>query len=364
MNLKELSELLGLSQTTVSRALNGFPEVSERTRERVQKIAKQHHYAPNKSARGLAMGQTFAIGHVISTSNQNEMLNPVFGDFVAGVGEVYSAHGYKMILSIVPPHEDEYKVYRDMKAQSLVDAVVIQSPTVDDGRIPFLKELGLPFIVHGRSTECTTPYAWLDVNNRSAFKRATDFLHDLGHQRIALLNGLEHMDFAHRRREGYENALKSRNLPVDTALISANEMTESYGFSKTIELLQMENPPTALLTSSIVIAFGALRAIQEVGKTVGQDISIITHDDRLSYFRNNDTVPIFTTTQSSVREAGRKLATMLLDIIANPHNEPPNMLLEADLTVGRSTGRAPESDATDLASGAGMDIKVQRQLQD
>ncbi|WP_018689505.1 substrate-binding domain-containing protein [Ahrensia kielensis] len=341
MNLKELSELLGLSQTTVSRALNGFPEVSERTRERVQKYASQHNYAPNKSARGLATGQTFNIGHVISTSNQNEMLNPVFGDFVAGVGEIYSANGYKMILSIVPPHEDEYQVYRDMKAQSLVDAVVIQSPTVNDGRIPFLKDLGLPFIVHGRSTECDTPYAWLDVNNRSAFKRATDFLHDLGHRRIALLNGLEHMDFAHRRREGYENSLRSRNITLDPYLVSASAMTEHDGFNRTMKLMRLKNPPTALLTSSILTAFGALRAIQEAGKIVGRDMSIITHDDCLSYFRNNETVPIFTTTQSSVREAGRKLATMLLDIIANPDATPPETLLEAKLTVGRSTGPAP-----------------------
>lgn len=341
MNLKELSELLGLSQTTVSRALNGFPEVSERTRERVQRVAKQNNYAPNKSARGLAMGQTFTIGHVISTSNQNEMLNPVFADFVAGVGEVYSANGYKMSMSIVPPHEDEYQVYRDMKAQSVVDAVVLQSPTVNDGRISFLNDLGLPFIVHGRATDCDTPYAWLDINNRSAFQRATDFLYDLGHTRIALLNGLEHMDFAHRRRDGYETSLRSHNIAIDPAIMSTNEMTEHYGYNRTIELLQSENPPTALLISSIVTAYGALRAIQEAGKTIGQDISIVTHDDRLSYFRDSDSVPLFTATQSSVREAGRQLATMLIDIIANPSAIPPEKLLEAELTLGRSTGRAP-----------------------
>lgn len=146
MNLKELSELLNLSQTTVSRALNGFPEVSERTRERVQKAAKQNNYAPNKAARGLATGQALSIGHVISTTNQNEMVNPVFGDFVAGVGEVYSKHGYKMLLSIVPPGEDEYQVYRELKAQSTVDAVVVQSPSVDDGRIEFLNKLGIPLL--------------------------------------------------------------------------------------------------------------------------------------------------------------------------------------------------------------------------
>jgi LacI family transcriptional regulator len=342
MNLRELSELLNLSQTTVSRALNGFPEVSERTRERVQKIAKQNNYAPNKAAKGLATGQTLTIGHVISTSNQNEMVNPVFGDFVAGVGEVYSANGYKMLISVVPPEEDEYQVYRDLKAQSTVDAVVIQSPTVNDGRISFLTELGLPFIVHGRASQCEIPYAWLDVNNRSAFIRATDFLFDLGHRRIALLNGSEHMDFAYRRRQGYESSLQSRGLNIDRELMFSNEMTESYGYHKTLELLELDNPPTAILTASIIVALGARRAIQEAGKTVGRDVSIVTHDDRLSYFQNSDDIPIFTATKSSVRDAGRRLAEMLLQIVANPDMQPPNELLEVELTLGKSTGPAPQ----------------------
>lgn len=343
MNLKELSELLNLSQTTVSRALNGFPEVSERTRERVQRIAKQNNYAPNKAAKGLATGQTLTIGHVISTTNQNEMVNPVFGDFVAGVGEVYSANGYKMMLSVVPPHEDEYQVYRELKAQSTVDAVVVQSPSINDGRIAFLKELGLPFIVHGRASQCDIPYAWLDVNNRSAFLRATDFLYDLGHRRIGLLNGSEHMDFAHRRRQGYETALTSHGLPIDPDLMHSNEMTESYGYHKTIELLNLDNPPTAILTASIIVALGARRAIQEAKKVVGRDISIVTHDDRLSYFQDSDDIPIFTATRSSVRDAGRRLAEMLLEIVANPGMEPINELLEVELTIGQSTGPAPVS---------------------
>ncbi len=341
MNLKELAELLGLSQTTVSRALNGFPEVSEKTRERVQRAAKKNNYAPNTAARGLATGRAFMIGHVISTSNQNETVNPVFGDFVAGVGEIYSANGYKMMLSVVPPHEDEYQVYRDLNAQSIVDAVVVHSPCIDEGRIPFLSELGLPFIVHGRASECEIPYAWLDVNNRSAFLRATDFLHDLGHRRIALLNGLEHMDFAHRRREGYESSLVSHGLKVDNELISSHEMTESYGFERTSELLRSESPPTAILAASIVVAFGARRAVQAAGKVVGKDVSIVTHDDCLSYLRNNDPVPIFTATKSSVREAGRRLAAMLLQVIENPDMEPPQELLEVELTIGQSTGPAP-----------------------
>ncbi|MEP3279537.1 MAG: LacI family DNA-binding transcriptional regulator, partial [Stappiaceae bacterium] len=86
MNLKELSRKLKLSQTTVSRALNGFPEVNEMTRQRVLAAAKTFNYRPSARAKGLATGKAFAIGHIIPTSNKNEMVNPIFADFIAGAG--------------------------------------------------------------------------------------------------------------------------------------------------------------------------------------------------------------------------------------------------------------------------------------
>ena len=110
VNLKELSEKLGISQTTVSRALNGYPEVSARTRLRVEAAAKQYDYSPSNRAKGLATGRAFAIGHVIPTASSREMVNPIFGDFISGAGEIYSDHGYEVILSVVgPTHEETMK---------------------------------------------------------------------------------------------------------------------------------------------------------------------------------------------------------------------------------------------------------------
>ena len=91
MNLKSLAEELGLSQTTVSRALNGYPEVSEATRQRVEEAARRHNYRPNSRAKGLATGRAMVIGQVIPTSVQHEMVNPIFGDFVAGASQTSRA---------------------------------------------------------------------------------------------------------------------------------------------------------------------------------------------------------------------------------------------------------------------------------
>lgn len=337
MNLKDLAGRLGLSQTTVSRALNGYPEVSEATRLRVAAAAEKYSYRPNTRAKGLATGRSMAIGHVIPISAQHEMVNPVFGDFIAGAGETYAGAGYDMVLSLVQDSQEE-RVYREMFAKGNVDGIVVHAPEMRDPRIALLQDIGLPFAVHGRASDVQTPYNWLDMNNKSAFLRATDFLLDLGHRRIGLLNGLEKMDFAHRRRTGYVEALLNRGVAVDPQLMRSEEMTENYGYQAVRQMMKLPDPPTAYLVSSMIPAIGIRRAIHDAGLVMGRDISVITHDDDLSYLRNGDDVPLFTATRSSVREAGQQLARILIEQISNPQDAPKTKLLEAELTVGRSTG--------------------------
>lgn len=340
MNLKDLASQLGLSPTTVSRALNGFPEVNEDTRRRVAEAARNANYRPNARAKGLATGRANAIGHVIPISSRHEIVNPIFGDFIAGAGEIYSRLGYDMILSIVDD-EDQDRAYREIRSKGNVDGVIVHGPAENDPRIPLLTELGLPFVVHGRATGTTLPYSWVDVNSARAFRRATDFLMDLGHRRIALVNGLEFMDFAIRRRRGYVEALTERGLRPDPALMVQGEMTETQGHNAAQAMLRLPDPPTAFVTSSLLSAMGVRRAVEEAGLVMGRDVSIVTHDDDLGYLKNGDGEPIFTATRSSVRDAGRRAAGMLIDLINDPAPAPRNELLDAVLVVGNSTGPAP-----------------------
>ncbi|MCP3971422.1 MAG: LacI family DNA-binding transcriptional regulator [Rhodobacteraceae bacterium] len=349
MNLKELSQILGLSQTTVSRALNGYPEVAEATRQRVRKAAKTHNYRPNARAKGLATGRAMAVGHVIPVSSSHEMVNPVFADFIAGASEIYLRHGYDMVLSAVADNREEH-AYREFAAKGSVDGIIVHGPRIADARIGLLSEVGLPFVVHGRASDETGDYNWVDVNNRRAFQRATEFLVDLGHRRIALINGLEVMDFAARRRDGYQQGLAARGLAADPLLIHSDEMTEAYGHDTARALLAGDTAPTAFLCSSIIAALGIRRAIEEAGLHMGRDVSVITHDDELSYLRNGSDVPTFTATRSSVRQAGRLCAERLIETIADPDQPPHHHLLEAELTVGLSTGPAPRPSAPPAAA--------------
>lgn len=337
VNLKELSQFLGISQTTVSRALNGYPEVSEKTRKRVVAAAASQNYSPNTRAQGLAMGRSRCIGHVISVRDSQEMVNPIFGDFMAGAADTYAKNGYEMMLTRVD-EQAEAETYRTLKARGSVDGVVLHAPRMNDPRLPLLEEIGLPFVVHGRASGSDVAYSWLDVNNRSAFEEATKYLIDLGHRRIALINGAEGLDFAMRRRMGFEAAMRDAGLEIDTALMDSNDMTEGNGYANASAMLDEASPPTAFVVSSIICALGVRRAVEERGLRLGEDISIVTFDDCLSYLRNGVGTPIFTAMQSSVRDAGATLAEMLITRINNPKAAPTECLWEAEFVVGPSTG--------------------------
>lgn len=341
MNLKDLAATLGLSQTTVSRALNGYPEVSAATRERVLAAAQEHGYRPDSRARSLATGRSMAVGLVIPMSSKQEMVNPIFADFVAGAAETFSGHGYDLVLSLVA-NADEESVYRAPTTRGRVDGLIMQAPLTGDSRIAVLKQTGLPFVVHGRTSDHDETYAWLDMDNITAFRRATRHLLDLGHRRIALLNGLEAMDFARRRRAGFREALGERGLVEDPDLMTSAAMTMTYGHDEALRMLALPAPPTAFLTSSMLIAMGVQRALGDRGLRMGHDVSVVTHDDGLSYLPNGDPgAPVFTATHSSVREAGQRSAEMLLKMIDNPDCAPLQTYLTSSFVIGPSSGPAP-----------------------
>lgn len=337
MNLKQLSEDLGLSQTTVSRALNGYPEVSESTRQRVERAASKGNYRPSMRAMSLATGKAMTIGHVIPVAGRHDVVNPVFAEFIAGASQVYTKCGYELLLTIAES-KDEESTYRALAAKNAVDGVIVHSPFRIDSRLAVLKEIGLPFVVHGRVCDSKESYNWIDMNNRSAFKQATQLLIDLGHTELALINGLESLSFAWLRRCGFLDALSDNSITENTQRITSGELTEPYGYQTATAMLSSDNPPSAFLVSSYIVALGVRRAISQAGLTIGKDISVIIHDDDLSYFDNGDAVPQFTATRSSVREAGILSAEMLLNQINDPTLPPQTKLLKSNLIMGSSTG--------------------------
>ncbi len=340
VNLKELSQMLGLSQTTISRALNGYPEVNKETRERVLQAARETGYRPNRAAQRLATGKAGSIGLImpISPDHSSDMH---FAEFQSGLAEASIVHDFHFV--IMPSRaEDEEQAIRWLVASGSVDGYYLAYVRDRDPRITMAKSLSLPFIVHGRSFGLELDYPFLDVDNEGAFHDATRFLLQLGHQRFALLNGPSDLDFAHRRRLGTEKALAEKGLLLDPRHTRHSFMGDEQGYRGMKEILASADRPTAVLCASTVLALGAVRAMNEVGLKLGTDISLIAHDDELPLLKpENFSIPL-TTTRSSLRAAGKRIGERLIAMINQSEPAAPEQeLWKVELVVRASTGPAP-----------------------
>ncbi|MEO8667655.1 MAG: substrate-binding domain-containing protein [Bauldia sp.] len=338
MKLKDLAVELGLSPTTVSRALNGYPEVSDATRRRVVEAARHHEYRPNASARRLATGRAGAIGAVLQT-NRNLLLDPHYVEFIAGLGERLADDEIDIVLSPTRG-DDETRSYRRIAAGTRVDALVLSSPLIEDDRIPLLCGLGMPFVLHGR-TSAIAKHAWLDIDNEGAFRHATKHLLDLGHTRIGLINGSARYNYAADRERGFRAALAARGISPEPRWIAEGAMTDEVGYRFAERFLAETPRPTALLVSSMMMALGAFRAMRAAGLELGRDVSMIAHDDVFPFLNPERMVPAMSTTRSSIRAAGTRVAELAIELLAGRAPESIHELWPVDLVIRASTGPAP-----------------------
>ncbi|MGQ3210882.1 substrate-binding domain-containing protein [Shinella sp.] len=337
MNLKEFATLIGLSQTTVSRAMSGYPEVKAETRARVLEAAERLGYRPNISAQRLATGRAGAIGIVFQGGGR---FGPHSSEFMGGLSTSLQQDGIDILVSTVETLEDEEAAYRGFAASKRVDAVIVHTPACADPRITLLQSLDLPFIVHGRS-EASKPFAFLDIDNFGAIETAIRHLADHGHRRIALINGDKVSTYARDRDNGYRSTLQARGIAVEPGLIGQGEFTDETGFRLMQAFLALPAPPTAVIAGSMMSALGAMRAIRVAGLRLGHDVSLIAHDDVFPYLSPENLVPSVTTTQSSIRAAGERIGEMTLRLL---QGEPPEALQEVwqvDFVMRGSTGAAP-----------------------
>ncbi len=339
MNLKQLSQMLALSQTTVSRALNGYPEVAEETRRRVMDAAKRHGYRPNPSARRLATGKTGMIGYVLPTGASVD-IDPHFVEFLSGLGDYARSHELDLVLSPADA-DDQETTYRRIVANRQVDAVYVSSPRPGDRRIALLHTLGIPFLVHGRSEGQDFDYSYIDIDNEGAFHEAARLLLQLGHRRIGLVNGDSRETFAIHRERGVRRALAGGGLALESRHVLSAAMTEENGYRATRRLLEGEQTPTAILCSSLIMALGAVRAARDLGVAIPGDVSLVAHDDVFPWLKpENFPVPL-STTRSSIRAAGARVAERLAARISGLESDIRGEVWPVDLVVRGSVAGVP-----------------------
>lgn len=351
VTLKDIAAELGLSPATVSRALNGFAEVSETTRARVAEAAERLGYAPNPIARRLVGGRSGLIGMVVPRAG-DVTGDPSFLDVLAGIGAALTGHGLDLVLHVAP-EGGEVDALARLVRRGTMDGFILIAPRHDDPRPGLLHEEGAPFVVHGRVGGTVHDYDHYDIDNRAAGRTMAEHLIGLGHRRIALLNGPLHLAYACERRAGHHEALSARGLPAGDDLVIHDMPTHETGRALAARLLDSGEPPTAIACSSTALASGVYAAANERGLSVGTDLSVGAHDDAPPHIRSSDFVPPLTVTVAPLTDACEPLAAMIARRIAEPDAPATGTTAPVRLVARASTGPAPDDRAQGGASNEG-----------
>ncbi len=332
--LKDLAEKLGLSITTVSRALGGYSDVAEATRQRVLQAAEEMGYVPDVTARRLQKGRTDTIGFVIPTFGPR-FSDPYFSELLAGIGNEAARQNFDLLVSTrAPDTPEEKQAYRRMVEGRLVDGLLVVRTRVKDPRITYLSNLGFPFVSFGRS-DLAVDFTYLDVDGALGMEWVAQHLIALGHERVAYISAPQDLMFCIHRSKGLQATLQRNGLSLRSGHLVVCDLTEGGGFKAMNQLLDLNPRPSAVVACNDLMAMGAMSAAQRRGLAVGHDVAITGFDDiPLAQHAH----PPLTTVRQPIYDIGRRICRMLIRMIRGEELPERHVLLEPELVVRESSG--------------------------
>jgi len=335
LNLEDIARKAGVSRSTVSRVINNETYVSPRTRERVMAVVEKEGFAPNPAARSLVTRRTRIIGVVIPTSIQVMFEDSAyFPALLQGVVDVTNARDYATLLWWGSSEADEQTLYsRIMQQNQLMDGLILASIRTNDSLITRLMRMKVPFVTVERPTQFESKISYVTVDNVQAATHAVKYLVKLGRRRIATITGSLNNPDGYDRLIGYRQALREAGLYLDETMEIDGEFRYQTAYTVMKELLPKQ--PDAIFAGSDMMALGAMKAIQEAGLRVPEDIAVIGFDD-VPLAAQSD--PALTTVNLPVHERGYVAAAMLLDMIEGKNTEVRQVLLPTELIVRESCG--------------------------
>lgn len=275
VDIDDVAKLAGVSTATVSRAMRGLPNVSEKTRRRVMAAAAELDYVSSPSASRLASGHTHTVGIVAPYLGRW-----FFGQVLAGAERVLRESGYDVLLFGLPDDAAVADFFERMPLRRRVDAVLVLTLPLTVEQLRQLRQLGVPLGAIGVQAP---NICMVGIDDLASARTATNHLINLGHRRIAMIGGGDsiatHFITPDDRRDGYRQAMAEADLPVLPGYELDGSYTADGGEAAMVELLSLPHPPTAVFAQSDEMAIGAMRALRRCGLSCPVDVSIIGFDD-------------------------------------------------------------------------------------
>lgn len=308
--IRRLAHDLNISIGTVSRALNGKPDVSDETRKRVLEAAAAIGYVPNQAGRSLRQGKTGVIGFMMQSGSEITGDGDVFFMSVFdGVQTVCARHQLDLVVLLCSSEEDPDAYLQRVVARGFVDGLIISATKRHDHRIQFLAERNIPFIALGRSlTEAGHP--WLDLDFEGMAQTGVDRLVQKGHRRIGVFAPIDDINLGFVFVDSYRAALERHGIAFDPDLVFRAYPNDRGGheIGERVAAMPEDKRPTGFVLTNEMLTVGLYRGLYDCGIKPGADIAIIGRHSTNSQYLN----PKLTCFYLSLRDLGIELAEGLL----------------------------------------------------
>ena len=329
MNIKQLAKKLNLSITTVSRALGGYSDVSDKTREKVKKFALKYNYSPNPYASVLASGKAKTVGYVLPIYGLNtSTLNQAnFFQFIAGMSDELLSESIQLQILFAKSEKEEVDSYKKLILEQKIENIVLQNIKTKDKRISLLNKYKVNYVAWGK-TKSKNNFSWVDLDNAGAIETIVNYLIKKKHKHISYINISEKYNFASERKNSFLEVLKKNRIRFNDNYYASVRLEEPEKSFKVIkEMLSKNKKISAIICSTEYSALSAIKVCNFLNLKIGKDISIITFDGPL--VRDLSTPPI-TAVSFPVKELGKKAINILLNRKKNP-NKIENFLAEVEI---------------------------------
>ncbi|MFP4016470.1 MAG: LacI family DNA-binding transcriptional regulator [Halanaerobiales bacterium] len=325
--IRDVAEKAGVSIATVSRVLNKQVSVSPETRARVEKAISELNYQPNYLGRNLRRAETKIILVILQNIS-----NPFYSKVVEGIEDVGHRYGYNIMICNTDSEAERERSYLDLLVNRLVDGVILMEPEIESDE---LTRIGNNYpVVQCCEYKEGADVPHISIDNIAAGYTAVNHLIKLGHKRIGMISGYNRLLSAMQREKGYKKALKEADIEYEEGLMKYGSYGFTGGFRATKELLQMDNPPTAIFAISDITAIGAIKAIKESDLRIPEDIAVVGFDNT-SIASMYD--PQLTTISQPRYKLGKVSMEILMDLIKNGNVPSREIYMEHELIIREST---------------------------
>ena len=327
--IREIARAAGVSIATVSRVINGRPDVSPQTREVVLRVVREHGFSTNRNARALSGGRTGLVGVTLPILEA-----AYFAVIVSGTAEALYEHDMRIVLCpTLHQHEREVTLL-DRLMHGTTDGAVLMLPEESNAELRALQETGYPFVVVDPRVRLDQGIPAVSASNASGARAAVEHLLSLGHRRIGAILGPPDWMATTERLNGYRSALAAAGvLPAPDHVVESDFSIES-GEAAAASLLDLPERPTAIFGFNDNVAIGVLRAAEARGLTVPDDLSVVGFDDSE---QSGLVTPALTTVRQPLAEMGRMAVSLLMRLLDHQRVEAMNIELATRLVVREST---------------------------